>query len=110
MLTFMEVQLTEQNFENEVVKSQLPVLVDFWAPWCGPCHVIAPIVSQIAQKYQGKIKVGKLNVDENLNVSNRYQVSSIPTLKIFKNGQVVDEVVGVVAATIITKKIDQQIL
>ncbi|MDP3740963.1 MAG: thioredoxin [bacterium] len=103
----MEIQLSAKNFEDEVIKSDLPVLVDFWAPWCGPCHVIAPIVSQIAEKYQGKLKVGKLNVDENIDISNKYLVHSIPALKIFKRGLVVDEVIGVVPASALMAKVEQ---
>lgn len=85
--------LTDQNFEAEVLKSDTPVLVDFWAEWCQPCKIVDPIVHELAQDYSGKIKVGKLNVDENT-VSANYNVMSIPTLLIFKNGQPVKSVVG----------------
>jgi thioredoxin 1 len=89
-----EITLTESNFEQEVINSDLPVMVDFWAPWCGPCKVVGPIIEQLAEDYQGKIKVGKLNVDENNNIAMRYNVMSIPTLKFYKGGQVVGELVG----------------
>lgn len=90
----METLLNSENFEAEVLKSQLPVLVDFWAEWCMPCHAIAAAVTEIAKEYEGKLKVGKLNVDENPQIANVYYVSSIPNLKIFKNGKIVDEMVG----------------
>lgn len=91
-----EVQLTEQNFETEVLKSTVPVLVDFWAPWCGPCRIQGPIVEDLASEYEaGKAKVGKLNVDDNNTIAAQYGILSIPTLAIFKNGQVVEQFVGV---------------
>ena len=86
--------LDEKNFEAEVVKSQLPVLVDFWAEWCGPCKMIAPIIDQISVELQGKLKVAKVNVDESSELAGRFNVMSIPTLLIFKNGQPVEQIVG----------------
>ena len=86
--------LTENNFDDEVMKSPLPVLVDFWAEWCGPCRMIAPIVEEIASEYKGKLKVAKLNVDEAQELAIRYGVMSIPTLMVFKGGKVVSQVVG----------------
>jgi len=89
-----EVTLTDQNFSTEVLQSQEPVLVDFWAPWCGPCRIVGPIVEEIAQEFTGKVKVGKLNVDENSATAQKYGVMSIPTLAIFKKGEVVDQLIG----------------
>ena len=86
--------LTEKNFNDEVVKSSLPVLVDFWAEWCGPCRMVAPVVDEIAKEYAGKLKVAKLNVDEAQNLAIQYGVMSIPTLLVFKQGKVINQVVG----------------
>ncbi|MBO4717261.1 MAG: thioredoxin [Spirochaetales bacterium] len=89
-----EVILNGSNFEQEVINSDIPVLVDFWATWCGPCKMIAPIISQIAVKYSGKIKVGKVDVDEAPELAESFNVSSIPTLVLFKNGEAVAQRVG----------------
>jgi thioredoxin 1 len=88
-----DVVITDQNFQQEVLTSDTPVLVDFWAPWCGPCKLVAPIVEDIAKEYEGKLKVGKMNVDEN-QTAGQFGIMSIPTLMIFKNGQPVESVVG----------------
>ena len=90
------VEMTVANWDEEVVKSDLPVLVDLWAAWCGPCRAIAPIVEQLASEYAGKVKVGKLDVDNHQDVAIRYGIQSIPTLLIFKGGEVVDRVIGAV--------------
>ncbi|HVP36452.1 MAG TPA: thioredoxin [Terriglobales bacterium] len=88
------VELTDDNFEQEVINSDLPVLVDFWATWCGPCRMVGPIVDELAKEYAGKLKVGKLNVDSNGKTSIKYGIMSIPSLLFFKKGQVVDQMVG----------------
>jgi len=90
----METSINDKNFKQEVLESDLPVLVDFWAEWCGPCRMVAPIVEQIAKSYKGKLKVCKLNVDEAPKTASMYGIMSIPTLAVFKNGKVVDKVIG----------------
>ena len=89
-----EIVLTHENFEEEVLQSDLPVLVDFWASWCGPCRMIAPSLAEIAEEYDGKIKVGKVNVDEQMQLAVRYGINSIPALLLFKNGEVDKRAVG----------------
>lgn len=89
-----ELTFTDSNFKSEVLQSKTPVLVDFWAEWCGPCRMVAPVVEKIAQEYVGKIKVGKLNVDDNSEIPTQYGVQSIPTLILFKDGEEVNRMVG----------------
>jgi len=101
-----EIVATTANFQSEILSSSLPVLVDFWAPWCAPCRMIAPVVAEIANEYVGRLKVARLNVDENQEISARYGVMSIPTLALFKGGVVVDQVVGAVPKRAITTKVD----
>jgi len=89
-----EITVTKDNFEEEVLKSELPVLVDFWAPWCGPCRMLAPAVAQIAEEFEGKAKVCKINVDEEEELSAQFGIASIPTVLIFRNGEVTETSVG----------------
>lgn len=96
----------KENFEKEVLQSEIPVMVDFWAAWCVPCRMIAPIVEKLAEKYAGRLKVAKLDVDSNQELAIRYQVMSIPTLLFFKNGQVVDRVIGAVREQEIVQRIE----
>ncbi len=90
------VELNDDNFDKEVLQSDLPVFVDFWAPWCGPCQMIAPLVESLAEEYEGRCKVGKLNVDQNPRTAMRFGIMSIPTLMVFKDGKVVERIVGAV--------------
>ena len=89
-----EIIITEENFENEVLNSDKPVLVDFWAQWCGPCRMLGPIIEEIANDYEGKVKVGKVNVDEQPNLASKYGIASIPTVIVFKNGKPEKTLVG----------------
>lgn len=99
------VEITDENFDNEVIKSDRPVLIDFWAVWCGPCKMIAPIVEELATEYEGKIKIGKLDVDSNQQTSIKYGVRSIPTLLIFSEGELKDTIIGAVPKAHIVEKL-----
>ena len=103
----MEMQFTDQNFQAEVIKSDKPVLVDFWAAWCGPCQMMGPIIEELAKEVGDKYKVGKLNVDENRETAAKYSVMSIPTLIIFKGGQPVKQLVGVQAKENLKKELEK---
>ena len=103
------VEITDTNFEQEVAASSVPVLVDFWAEWCGPCRMIAPTVESVAEEYTGKIKVGKVNVDENIDTAGRFNIRGIPTLLLFKSGQVVDQRVGAVGKGDIVKMLSPHV-
>lgn len=99
--------VTDASFKEDVLDSDVPVLVDFWAPWCGPCRMVAPVVDEIAEQYAGKVKVVKLNTDENPNIASQYGIRSIPTLMIFKGGQRVDMVVGAVPKTTLANTLEK---
>lgn len=102
-------EVTDANFEAEVLKSQIPVLVDFWAPWCGPCRAVAPVIEEIAKDFDGKLKVLKLNTDENPKTAQSYRISGIPSLMVFKNGQPVEQVVGAVPKPTISAAVEKHI-
>jgi thioredoxin 1 len=100
-------EVTEQNFEQEVLKSDVPVLADLWAPWCGPCKAIVPTVEKISEEYGSKAKVVKINIDDSPSIASKYSVMSIPTLLFFKEGKVADQVIGVVGKEKISAKLDK---
>ena len=99
--------VTDANFEEEILKSSTPALVDFWAAWCGPCRTVGPVVEELAGEYTGKVKVAKLNVDDNKQTPSKYGVRGIPTLMLFRNGQVVDQIVGAVPKSKIKELLDK---
>ncbi len=99
--------VTDASFKEDVLDSEIPVLVDFWAPWCGPCRMVGPVVDEIAEQYAGQVKVVKLNTDENPNVASQYGIRSLPTLMIFKGGQRVDMVVGAVPKTTLANTLEK---
>ncbi|MDB9882919.1 thioredoxin [Bacteroidia bacterium] len=106
----MALEFSDSNFEQEVLNSgDTPVLVDFWAEWCGPCRMIGPLVEELATEYEGKAIIGKMNIDNNPGTPMKYGVRSIPTLLVFKNGEVVDKVVGAVPKTTLSDKLDNQL-
>jgi len=101
------VAVTAETFEEEVVKSPLPVLVDFWAEWCGPCKRVAPVVENVGQKYEGKLKIAKVDIDANVELADRYAIRSIPTLLLFKDGSVIDKVVGYVPEAALVEHVER---
>jgi len=102
-------EVSDATFEGDILKSSTPVLVDFWAPWCGPCRTIAPLMEEFANQYDGKLKIAKLNVDESSQVAMKYQVTSIPTFILFKSGQVADRMLGAVPRSEFVKFIDRNL-
>ena len=103
------VHTTDSDFDNDVVKSDMPVLLDFWAEWCGPCKMIGPIVKELAGEYDGKAVIGKVNVDENPSTAAQFGIRSIPTLLFFKNGEIVDKQIGAVPKSVLSKKLEAQL-
>ena len=102
-----ELIITDANFTTEVLQSQVPVLVDFWAPWCAPCLQLSPLVAELANEYSDRLKVGTLNVDEHMQTAGRFGIMSLPTLLIFKNGQVVDQSLGVQPKDVLKQRIER---
>jgi len=105
----MAIEFTDANFEELVLKSDKPVLVDFWAEWCGPCRVVGPIVEELSKDYEGKAIIGKVDVDSNPNISMQFGIRNIPTLLVFKNGVIVDKQVGAVPKNVLAQKLDAQL-
>lgn len=103
------IHLTDSSFKKEVLESQLPALVDFWAPWCGPCRMVAPIIDELAKEYRNKLRVCKINVDENPKIATHYGVMSIPTLIFFKNGKVSEQIVGALNKVELRRKIEEHL-
>ncbi len=103
------VTLTDNNFNTEVLKNTKPVLVDFWAPWCGPCQALGPVIRELAEEFQSRAVVGKLNVDDHQELASRYGIQSIPTLMIFQNGEIVDQMVGNIRKATLTQKLENQL-
>jgi thioredoxin 1 len=102
-----KIEITDQNFEQEVLKSDVPVVIDFWAIWCGPCRLIAPIMDELAEEYAGRVKIGKLDVDVNQQTAIKYGVRSIPTVLYFKDGEVKDMVIGAVNKSVFKEKLEK---
>ncbi|MFC1651868.1 thioredoxin [Patescibacteria group bacterium] len=102
-----EIEFTDENFETEVLKSDKPVLVDFWAEWCGPCKMMTPVIEELVKEYDGKAKIGKLNVDDSPDTASQFGIMSIPTLKIFKDGDVVEDFMGVQEKGMLAEKLEQ---
>jgi thioredoxin 1 len=100
------VNVTDDNFDSEVLKASGPVLVDFWAPWCGPCRMVGPIIEKLADEFSGKVKIAKLNVDENPAIAQKYNIMSIPTMKFFKDGEIAEEMIGAQPENILRDKLN----
>lgn len=105
----MAIEITDSNFQEVVLQSDKPVLVDFWAEWCGPCRMVGPVVEELAKDYEGKAVIGKVNVDENPNISVQFGIRNIPALLFFKNGEVVDKQIGAVPKSVLAEKLEKQL-
>jgi thioredoxin 1 len=103
----MAIEVTDGNFEQEVLKSDIPVLVDFWAPWCGPCRAMAPVIDELASEYDGKVKVAKMNVDESRDTPGKYGIRAIPTLIVFKGGEVAEQATGAVSKSAVKELVEK---
>ncbi len=105
----MAIEITDSNFDEVVTKSDKPVLVDFWAEWCGPCRMVGPVVEELAKEYAGRAVIGKVNVDENPDISVKFGIRNIPALLYFKNGEIVDKQIGAVPKSVLAEKLDKQL-
>lgn len=103
----MAIEFNKVNFQTEVIESSILTMVDFWAPWCAPCRMVGPLIDEISQEYAGKVKIGKLNVDNEADIASKYSIQSIPTIAFFKNGVIVDSIIGAVPKTLISERIEK---